>query len=55
MKKKRQQDTAGQQERWIDQELGECRFQDERHAQGLRKLLGQLAQNIGATISLTTR
>src|SRR5260370_16002307 len=55
MNKKRQEDADVQQERWIDQELGKCRFQDERHARRLRKLLGQLAENIGASIPLASR
>lgn len=35
---------------WIDQELGETRFSDLRHAQRLRRLLEQLANGVGSSI-----
>jgi hypothetical protein len=55
MSKKRQDDAAVPREGWIDKELGKCRFQDERHARRLRKVLGQLAENIGASIPLASQ
>lgn len=35
---------------WIESELAGCKFKDARHGKRLRKLLEQLAQNIGGSI-----
>ena len=39
-----------QSDHWIDSELASCNFHDLRHGKRLRKLLGQLADQIGGTI-----
>jgi len=36
--------------RWIESELAQCKFQDARHGQRLRKLLKQLSEEIGGSI-----
>jgi hypothetical protein len=50
MKKKRQALAGLQPERWIDGELARCKFNDARHGKRLRKLLGQLSDQIGGSI-----
>jgi hypothetical protein len=41
-----------QSDRWIGSELARCKFQDERHAKRLRRLLEQLSDKIGGSIPL---
>ena len=48
--KKRQDLACVQSDHWIDSELASCNFHDLRHGKRLRKLLGQLADQIGGTI-----
>lgn len=45
--KKRQTVAGLQPERWIDDELARCKFNDARHGKRLRKLLGQLSDQVG--------
>src|SRR5215469_18812016 len=48
---RRRRGFAGlQSDGWIDKELASCKFEDERHASRLRKLLGQLSDHIGGSI-----
>lgn len=47
---KRQEVAAAQSDRWIESELAGCKFKDARHGKRLRKLLEQLAENIGGSI-----
>jgi hypothetical protein len=45
------QEFAGlQSDHWIESELAKCQFKDARHGKRLRKLLEQLAENIGGSI-----
>lgn len=48
--KKRQRTQALQSDRWIDNEVPNSEFRDSRHAKRLRKLLGQLSEQIGGSI-----
>lgn len=42
--------AESQSDGWIDQELVNCRFEDERHAKRLRKLLGLFSDHLGGSI-----
>lgn len=42
--------AESQSDGWINQELVNCRFEDERHAKRLRKLLGLFSDHIGGSI-----
>src|SRR5215472_12197943 len=47
---KQQEFAALPSDRWIESELAKCKFKDVRHGKRLRKLLEQLAENIGGSI-----
>jgi len=42
--------AASQSDGWINEELANCRFHDERHGRRLHKLVEQFAKNIGGSI-----
>lgn len=47
---KRQEFAALQSDAWIEGELSRCKFNDARHGKRLRKLLQQVAEQIGGSI-----
>jgi len=42
--------AASQSDGWINEELANCRFHDERHGRRLHRLVEQFTENIGGSI-----
>jgi hypothetical protein len=52
---KRQDDAESRSDAWIESELASSDFKDARHGKRLRKLLGQLADQVGGSIPWASR